>query len=191
MHIFPVWVATFLALLSSALAAPTQHLVVVSPGNLTSSCLPRCVTHCQAPRPPPPVCRILAEPAQCSIVCDNPNHRRRCHAPVCHVEAASNQCPSDSCPLCVVQCSRLECAHGIHDCRIECPPSNCEWECVLPKPSEIPPALCDIRCENPTCGISVPFVNRTRATSSTAAPLVKPFFIIIASSLLYVGFGLW
>lgn len=148
-------------------------------GNITQGCTPHCVTHCQAPRPPPPTCYVIASPVQCGIVCSNPAHITRCNVPVCVVDTATDQCPADSCPLCDVQCSQLQCDEDVHDCEIDCPPPQCTWECVMADPATIPPAVCDIRCEQPSCGATVAFVNRTLQASAAAAAFTAHTLLLL------------
>jgi hypothetical protein len=167
-----------LLLLSGSIAA-----TVVIPGNVTSSCVPHCVTHCQAPRPPPPDCRVIAAPAPCNVTCTNPTHIRRCHMPVCVTEAPGDQCPADSCPECAIKCSRLSCAPGVDDCGIQCGPATCAWECVMVDPKDLPPAVCDVRCEHPVCGATVAFVNRTRSSSTRLAPLCVVVLLLLLLTL--------
>lgn len=168
----PFWLL-LLHLLSYPIAVGA--VVVVTPGNITTGCTPHCVTHCQAPRPPPPDCRVIATIGECTVTCDDPDHVQWCTVPTCNATAPGNQCPADSCPTCEVHCPPPRCRAGIHDCVASCPAATCTWECVLP--ASIPAAVCDIRCEHPTCGTSVLFSNRTRNTVSTSNASTSTLFV--------------
>lgn len=183
--------STLALLLLCLLAYPTvEGSIVVTPGDIASGCTPHCVTHCQAPRPPPPDCRVIATVGECTVTCEDPDHAQWCTIPACNATAPGTQCPADSCPTCEVHCPAPRCRAGIHDCVASCPDATCTWECVLP--ATIPAAVCDIRCEHPACGASVVYANRTRSSvlSSGSVDVNRGLHFVVLFMFAAILFGI-
>jgi hypothetical protein len=119
--------------------------------SIVFSCHPECTYQCDAPVCSA-VCKHICQPPHCTKCVMNPNTNvTTCNQPIlfgCSIACPDDQCESDSCPICTLNCNEVLC-DGDPYCSILCQEVECSWACQ--KPTDCPYPTCELACEQPAC----------------------------------------
>lgn len=123
-------------------------LTIVMLCGLASSCHPECTWQCDDPVCPA-ICAPLCMPPSCQV-CDNRTGTPVCQPyGACQISCPPNQCESDACPACEVQCTN-PCRYPT--CFVQCEEAQCAWQCQKPS---CPYPTCQLQCEAPACQAAI------------------------------------
>lgn len=113
-------------------------------GTLVNACHPQCRWACDDP-----VCNATCAPSCLEPACQIFNASNLVCVtvvPQCSIICAPDQCESDTCPACEVQCQPPPSICG--DGTILCEAPSCAWQCTKPN-CRLP--ICELQCEHPAC----------------------------------------
>jgi len=121
-----------------------------------AGCHPECSWQCDDP-----VCLAdvvsVCDPVNCTYQCEEPNDTITCIGPICDLVCPPDQCESDACPACEIQCEILECTatdDADINCTSLCAEPQCSWYGTTP--TDCPEPVCELVCETPACAGDAP-----------------------------------
>lgn len=128
---------------------PQSEMIILLPlfmAVLAQTCHPECHWACDDPVCPAS-CTPVCLPPQCEICLNNTGTPICRPTRQCYIHCPSDECESDSCPVCEVRCPDQ--CHNASQCLIQCEEVECAWRCT--KPRNCPKPVCELQCELPAC----------------------------------------